>query len=209
MVRSSVAKRQHRLIQSQGCGVLIITALLLAGCSTSTSQSFNVVKDSAVESSYIATDANFAKYRNLLGKDMGIHFPTNAPHSEEEVQRIRQIFREAFLAELEGYEIVTEPGPETLIVEASLIDMRFGTSEDVPDLRGNLSSLAQPGQLLFLMELRDSRTDRVLGRAADSAGDPPQFYTPETNATDWESVELAAQRWAGLFRQFLDRNLAN
>lgn len=209
MVRSSITRRNRRLIQSRGRSVIIVAALVLAGCSTTTSQSFNVVKDSAVESSYIATDANFGKYRNLLGKDMGVHFPTNAPHSEEEVQRIRQIFREAFLAELDGYEIVTEPGPETLTVEPSLIDMRFGTAEDVPDLRGNLSSLAQPGQLLFLMELRDSKTDRVLGRAADSAGDPPQFSTPETNATDWDSVESAARRWAGLFRQFLDKNLAN
>jgi hypothetical protein len=33
------------------------------------------------------------------------------------------------------------------------------------------------------------------------------FATPETNATDWASVELAAERWAGLFRQFLDKNL--
>jgi len=209
MVMNSVAKRERRLFHSHGRGVFIITALVLAGCSTTTSQSFNVVKDSEVEKSYVATDANFGKYRNLLGKDMGIHFPTNAPQSEEDIQRIRKIFREAFLAELDGYEIVTEPGPETLTVEPTLIDMRFGTVEDIPDLRGNLSSLAQPGQLLFLMELRDSRTDRVLGRAADNAGDPPQFYTPETSATDWDSVESAAQRWAGLFRQFLDKNLGN
>jgi len=209
MVRNSAAKRERRLIHSHGRGVFIITALVLAGCSTTTSQSFNVVKDSAVEKSYVATDANFGKYRNLLGKDMGIHFPTNAPQSEEDIQRIRKIFREAFLAELDDYEIVSEPGPETLTVEPTLIDMRFGTVEDIPDLRGNLSSLAQPGQLLFLMELRDSRTDRVLGRAADNAGDPPQFYTPETSATDWDSVESAAQRWAGLFRQFLDKNLGN
>jgi len=209
MVMNSVAKRERRLFHSHGRGVFIITALVLAGCSTTTSQSFNVVKDSEVEKSYVATDANFGKYRNLLGKDMGIHFPTNAPQSEEDIQRIRKIFREAFLAELDGYEIVTEPGPETLTVEPTLIDMRFGTVEDIPDLRGNLSSLAQPGQLLFLMELRDSKTDRVLGRAADNAGDPPQFYTPETSATDWDSVASAAQRWAGLFRQFLDKNLAN
>jgi len=188
---------------------LILASFMLAGCSsTSTTQSFKVVKDSAVESSYIATDADFSKYRRLLGKDMGIHFPTNAPHSDEEVARIRKIFRAAFLAELDGYEIVTEPGPDVLVVVPSLIDMRFGTAADVPDLRGNLSSLAQPGQLLFLMELRDSETDRVLGRAADSSGEPPQFATPETNATDWDSVAAAAERWAGLFRQFLDKNLS-
>lgn len=200
---------RRRSAWQPGLGALILASFMLAGCSsTSTTQSFKVVKDSAVESSYIATDADFSKYRRLLGKDMGIHFPTNAPHSDEEVARIRTIFRAAFLAELDGYEIVTEPGPDVLVVVPSLIDMRFGTAADVPDLRGNLSSLAQPGQLLFLMELRDSETDRVLGRAADSSGNPPQFATPETNETDWDSVSAAAERWAGLFRQFLDKNLS-
>jgi len=207
MISCHVTKRKHRSIRGFWLGAIILAGFIFAGCGTTTTQSFNVVKDSAVESSYIATDADFSKYRSLLGKDMGIHFPTNAPHSEEEVLRIRQIFRTAFLSELEGYEIVTEPGPATLTVEPSLIDMRFGTAADVPDLRGNLSSLAQPGRLLFLMELRDSETDRVLGRAADSSAKPPRFATPESNATDWDSVETAARRWAELFRQFLDKNL--
>ena len=207
MTRCSMEMWRHRLARRISLGTVVLTCFIFVGCSTTTSQSFRVVKDSAVQSSYIATDADFSKYSQLLGKDMGIHFPTSIPHSEEEIDRIRQIFRTAFFAELEGYAIVTEPGPETLTVEASLIDMRFGSETDVPKLRGDLSSLAQPGQLLFLMELRDSETDRVLGRAADSAGEPPMFATPETNATDWVSVQLAAERWAGLFRQFLDKNL--
>jgi hypothetical protein len=209
MIRRSMEMWRHRSTRRIRLGTFFLTIFIFVGCSTTTSQSFRVVKDSEVESSYIATDADFGKYRQLLGKDMGIHFPTSTPHSEEEIDRIRQIFRTAFFAELEGYAIVTEPGPNTLTVEASLIDMRFGTTSDVPKLRGDLSSLAKPGQLLFLMELRDSETDRVLGRAADSAGTPPMFATPETNATDWASVESAAERWAGLFRQFLDKNLSN
>ncbi len=207
MTRCSVEMWRHRLNRCISLGTVFLTSFIIVGCSTTTSQSFRVVKDSEVESSYIATDADFSKYSQLLGKDMGIHFPTSMPHGEEEIDRIRKIFRTAFFAELEGYAIVTEPGPNTLVVEASLIDMRFGTASDVPKLRRDMSSLAQPGQLLFLMELRDSQTDRVLGRAADSAGTPPMFATPETNATDWASVESAAERWAGLFRKFLDKNL--
>ena len=208
MIRRSMEMWRYSLSRSIVLGAFLLTSCLFVGCSTTTSQSFRVVKDSEVESSYIATDADFSKYRQLLGKDMGIHFPTNTPHSEEEILRIRQIFRTAFFAALEGYAIVTEPGPDTLTVEASLIDMRFGSAADVPKLRRDMSSLAQPGQLLFLMELRDSQTDRVLGRAADTAGTPPMFATPETNATDWATVESAAERWAGLFRQFLDQNLS-
>ena len=179
----------------------------LAGCVTETkTQNFKVVKDSKVQVSYIATDADFGKYRRLLGQDMGIFFPDGAPLSEEDLQKIRKIFRDAFLGQLEGYDIVTEPGPDVLSVQASLIDMRSGTIEDVPNMRAGLGDLGQPGELVFLMELKDSQSDYVLGRAADSAL-APSIATGGGRNTDWPAVESAAAHWATLFRQFLDQNL--
>ncbi len=186
--------------------VIALANLIFSACVTTTTQSFRVVKNSEVESGYIATDADFGKYNRLLGKDMGIFFPSGAPLSEEEIQRIRQIFRTAFLAELQHYTIVTEPGPGVLTVEASLIDMRSGTYADVPNMRSDLGELGQPGELVFLMELRDSESAYVLGRAADSA-ETPSIATGDGRDTDWAGVEAAAQRWAFLFRRFLDRNL--
>ena len=59
---------------------------------------------------------------------------------------------------------------------------------------------------MFLMELKDSQTGEVLGRAADSAA-TPVFATGPNPETDWPTVERAAARWAGLFRTFLDENL--
>jgi hypothetical protein len=56
------------------------------------------------------------------------------------------------------------------------------------------------------MELKDSQTGDVLARAADSA-ETPAFATAAGTETDWASVEQAAQRWARLFREFLDRNM--
>jgi hypothetical protein len=56
------------------------------------------------------------------------------------------------------------------------------------------------------MELKDSVSGKVLARAADSASAPAFSSTAEA-ATDWNSVESAADRWAQLFRQFLDNNL--
>jgi hypothetical protein len=83
-----------------------------------------VRKNSAVESAQISTDADFSKYNSLLAEDMGIFFPQNAQSSDEDTQRIRQIFRAAFIAELQGYDIVQQPGPRTMAVQASLIDLR-------------------------------------------------------------------------------------
>jgi hypothetical protein len=56
------------------------------------------------------------------------------------------------------------------------------------------------------MELRDSETKRVLGRAADSAA-IPTFASDDGTATDWGGVAAAAENWAALFRGFLDKNL--
>jgi hypothetical protein len=122
------------------------------------------------------------------------------------LQRIRQIFRDAFLGELEGYEIVENTGPQVMTVQASLIDLREADLGDVPDMRPGLGAVARPGVLVFTMEMRDSTTDRVLARAADSTSNP-KIGTGGGRSTDWNDVQTAAQFWASLFRQFLDQNL--
>ena len=75
-------------------------------------------------------------------------------------------------------------------------------------MRSEIRDMAQPGTILFLMEMRDSETNRVLARAADSAK-APTFATEAGMETDWASIEDAAQHWAALFRTFLDENLAH
>ena len=95
-----------------------------------------------------------------------------------------------------------------MAVEASLIDMRNATYDQIPHLRRNVRDMAKPGTILFLMEMRDSESDRVLARAADSAK-APTFSNADEIETDWASIEDAAQHWATLFRTFLDENFAN
>jgi hypothetical protein len=180
--------------------------LVGAACTTTTTQSFNVNKNAQVEAAYTAADADFSKYDRLFAQDMGIFFPTSAAPSVEDQARTRQIFREAFIAELSGYEIVREAAPGALEVQATLIDYRNASGADVPGVRRELRDIARPGALMFLMEMKDSESGQTLARAADSAS-APAFSTSPNIETDWEAVELAAKRWAGLFRQFLDNNL--
>ena len=66
--------------------------LALAACSTTTTQSFRVAESSNVEVAFIATDADFSKYHQLLAKDMGIFFPQNVKMSDEDLARLRQTF---------------------------------------------------------------------------------------------------------------------
>lgn len=183
------------------------TALLCcAACSTTEVQSFNVPKARSVESAQIAVDADFSKYDRLLAQDMGIYYSPKANVSQEDIARLRKAFQDAFADELQGYTIVKKPGPSTMTVEASLIDLRSTSGADLPTLRRDIQQVAKSGSLVFLMEMKDSVTGRVLARAADSAK-APALATSEGVETDWQAVDDAARHWAGLFRQFLDDNL--
>jgi hypothetical protein len=186
---------------------ILASSLLFTGCATVETQSFVVNKASTVQSAQIAANADFSKYDRLLAEEMGIFFPQNSPSTDEDVQRIRQIFRTAFIAELQGYDIVQQTGPTTMAVQASLIDLRNNTGAPIPGMRREIRDVATPGSLVFLMEMKDSRSNAVLARAADSAK-APAFASSEALETDWSSVEEAAQHWAALFRKFLDENLA-
>ena len=196
--------RQHTCSRA---ALSVIGALLFAaGCTTTTTQSFNVGKNTEVEASYIAVDADFSRYDRIFARDMGIYFPSDAAPSLEDQQRTRQIFQEAFIKELAGYIIVREAEPTALEVQATLIDYRNAAGAQLPQVRRELADIARPGALLFLMELKDPASGKILARAADSAS-APSFSTSADAKTDWESVEAAAARWAGLFRRFVDQNL--
>jgi hypothetical protein len=186
--------------------LLASSALLVAACTTVETQSFRVNPDSSVESAQVATDADFSRYDRLHAVDMGVFFPQGAETQPEDVERIRNTFRNAFLAKLEGYDIVTEPGPGAMTVQATLIDFRAAEYSDTMSVRSELRSIAAPGKIVFLMEMRDSVDNRILARAADSAK-TPTIADESGETTDWTSIEEAAAHWAELFRRFLDENL--
>jgi hypothetical protein len=183
-----------------------LIALIITACSTTVSQEFRRTENSVVEASFVATDADFGKYRRLTAADMGIFFPQNSAIPDADTQRIRSIFRQSFLDELSAYEIVDKPGRDVMMVEASLIDLRLAAFADVPNLRPEIRSVARPGSLVFLMEMKDSETGRVLARAADSTLNP-NIGSDDLSESEWDEVELAAAHWATLFRRFLDQNL--
>ena len=193
-------------IRRTGAIALAVTSLLFIGCTTVTTQSFRINKNSNVESSQIAVGADFGKYDRLTAEGMGIFFPEDSAPSKEDQQRTRQIFRTAFLDELQGYRIVESKGPTTLEIRPTLIDYRKSSGGDAQYVRRDLRDIANPGSLVFLMELVDSESGEVLARAADSAS-VPTFNIGDSTITDWDAVQSAAERWAKLFRNFLDENL--
>jgi hypothetical protein len=187
---------------------LVAGTVLAVGCTTVETQSFVKAQGGRVESAQIAVGEDFSKYDRLQAADMGIFFPAGTEMAPEDLQRMRQTFRDAFVAELEGYSVSREPGPTTMRVEASLIDLRgpAGAGSALNSMRRDIRDLATTGSLVFLMEMKDSETDQILARAADSARAPALGRGPDAE-TDWQAVDEAAAHWAALFREFLDQNL--
>ena len=193
-----------KILVRTGVPALALVSLQFAGCATVETQSFKVGTGGNVESAQIAAD--FSRYDRLQAEEMGIFFPAGVAMRAADLQKLRQTFRDAFLTELAGYEISRQAGPTTMQVQASLIDLRGAAGADVSSLRRDIRDIATAGSLVFLMEMRDSESGRVLARAADSAR-APAFGTSQDSETDWQAVDEAAAHWAQLFRQFLDANL--
>lgn len=187
--------------------VLLALALCVLGaCSTTTYESYRPVKNANVDIAYVAATADFSKYKRLMGDEMGIYFPTHISPSEQDLERVRTAFREAFLAQLTDYEIVDEPAKDVLKVSASLVDLRNTAADRLPQLSNNINEILQPGKLTFVIELGDSMTGNALLRAADTEKSP-QIDLPEDGSAETAEIRAAAEHWANLLRNFLDKNL--
>ena len=188
-------------------GVLSGCIFLLSACATTTIvEPFYRPGNALVEHSYVSPTADFSLYTKLLAEPLEIYYPDNAPEPDEaDLERLRAIFRDAFLPKLEGYEIVQEPGPDVLRVRGQIIDLKLTGAVGTFEPSGRLQYLVTKGQLTFLMEIGDSLNDRVLARAGETEDGSSTSLSGEE--AGWDEVEAAAERWSALFRTWLDANL--
>ncbi len=178
----------------------------IAACSTTTYESYRPVRNANVDIAYVGASADFSKYRRLKIEEMGIFYPTHAAPSEQDLARVRAAFRKAFLAEIADYDIVDKAAADVMTVTASLVDLRNTAADRLPNISNDINEILKPGRLTFVIEMRDSRSDSVLLRAADTEKSPA-IDLPEVGEVNTAEVDAAARHWAELFRAFLDKNL--
>lgn len=196
--------------------VLAGLSFFAVSCTTTEVQTYERVPNSRAAQAYIKPGVSFKRYRSLYPQRLEIYYPKGATEpTAEELERIRAIFRTAFLAALDGkYEIANRPAADALGVRASLVYFTDDASAVDLQLGGKLRNLILNGQLTFFMELSDSLTGDVLARAADpdqpgAAGLDVGAASDASASATWPRVQAAAARWAGMFRAFLDDNLAD
>ena len=184
--------------------VSLVAMILATACTTVTYQSYRPVQNPNVDILYVGDGADFSRYGKLWLLDMGIYFPTNARPDDVDLDRVRQAFRGAFTDRVRQYDLVRRAGADVLKVQGSLVDLRAADANHIPDLGADLNRILAPGKLTFLIEMRDSTTNRLLLRAADTEKSPVIDVPPGGSA---DEVYAAAEHWAVLFSNFLERNL--
>lgn len=129
----------------------------------------------------------------------------------EQKARFEELMGDAFIAEMEkgeNFEIVTEPGPDVLLITGGLLDV---VSYIPPDIvgRGNIY-LSRVGEATLVLEMRDSVTGAILVRAIDrrAAEDAAGYGSQSNRVTNASEFRRVASAWARILRDSLDRFMA-
>lgn len=101
---------------------------------------------------------------------------------------LTKIFPERFTQE--GYQVVTEPGPDVLRLGVAIVNLEVNAPER--DIPGRSSTFAvDAGEATFAIEARDSLTGQLLGRGVDrrEAGEGPTYRRNySSNLADFEAL---------------------
>jgi hypothetical protein len=132
------------------------------------------------------------------------------PVSQENQQKFKDVMKEEFvkeLSKLKRYEIVDKPGPDVLTLVGAVIDVVSNVPPDIDSAsfagRGGVF-MTSVGDATLIIELRDSESNEVLGRAADRRAAESPFAFEVNNVTAWTQVHILAQAWASTLRKRLE-----
>jgi hypothetical protein len=181
------------------------------------------VDKSVMDMAWVKADLDLRPYKKLMLKGAEIQYrrvdnegkryrpggddDTEFPISEEGKAMLTQIVQEQFREELgksKRFELVNEPGPHTLMLFGTLVDVL----SRVPPLNqpGRYDVyLSSVGEATLVFELRDAATNEVLARAADRrAAERVGVGIKASSVTTWSEVRNLAQSWAIQLRKRLD-----
>ena len=227
--------RDTRLAAGRSIAGLTILALGLAGCAASTPtidtspeaevtfDGLHEVKGGSADQTWARPGADISQYSKIMLQGAGIEYrpggvkgrswgatSRGGPYevTAEQKERFRALVGEKFLEELsksEHFTIVSEPGPDVLLIRGALLDVVSWVPPE-PIGRGEIF-ISEVGEATLVLELRDSITEAVLARAVDrraiDSGGMGNLSSsnPVTNQAD---VARVVRSWARKLRERLD-----
>lgn len=212
-----------------------VAAITIAGCATPpptvdtsaeaemTFDGLFPVKDSRADQAWARPDVDLTQYSKVMLQSIGIEYrpggesgrtlssrSSGGPYevTEEQKDRFEELMRETFLDELgksEHFTIVSEPGPDVLLVRGGLLDVVSYVPPDPVGVRSDIY-LSRVGEATIVIELRDSITEAILARAVDrrAAEQMSGAWQASNRVTNATEVRRMARTWARLLRERLD-----
>jgi len=167
-----------------------------------------LIKSKRFDAVYLAPDADFSGYRKVMLDPTEVAFRKNwlrdynstvtglsgrlsQKEADEILVRVRKGFEEIFrTAHVDaGEQVVTEAGPDVLRVRTAVVNL-YATSPVEPEGRG-YNFAREAGGATLIIEVRDSTSGALLGRAVDGklAGDTGTYLrTDVSNRWDFRNL---------------------
>ena len=179
------------------------------------------VEESSAAMAYIDPDVDFSVFKRVAILEPFVAFRSNWQRdqnrsrsrnvSNRDMERIKQdvatLFERVFTERLEaaGYEVVDVAGDDVLVLRPAIIDLDV-TAPDTRTAGRSRTFTASTGAATLYVQLFDSVTGEILGRAADrravrSAGGMISWSNSVTNMAD---ARRMVGQWADQLVAFLD-----
>jgi hypothetical protein len=206
--------------------VAALAAVVMAGCATTQrgpAEWDGLVRqpNTRVDAVFLKPDAEIPSYANIILAPATVQFARNWDPNRggRSVSRrldtadivaikdnLATMFGEIFREELAagGYQVVTEPGPDTLLVVPAIVDL-YITAPDTMSAGRSRTYTANSGRMTLVLELRDSVTGETLARIVDGqSGRNVGMMTITNRATNTADARRAIRTWAQALRNGLD-----
>jgi hypothetical protein len=181
------------------------------------------VDDAEVAVAYIDPEADFSVFKRVMILDTFVSFRSGWQRdqrrgtrrtriSSRDMDRIKtrvsELFNSVFIDTLEaddGFEIVSEPDYDVLLVRAAIIDLDVTVPDTSSPGRSRTYS-ADSGAATLYIELFDSVSGQIIGRALDRQGarNPGSMMRWTNRASNTADARRVFRGWANTFRGFLE-----
>lgn len=175
-----------------------------------------------VDAAWARTDIDLHRYNKIILEEAGIQYRLAGNTagtqqerkvadelilSKEQKQQLKAVVSNAFNQELQRskkFTLVSEPGPNTLLIRGGLLDVVAKKPAATRD-SGTLVYVSEIGEASLVLEIFDSQSGTILARAIDHgvAGRPNAVSLGNT-LTTWIEVEKVAKQWARTLRTHLE-----
>ena len=210
-----------------------VIMLAVAACSGSSlmADKFPPVTDDGLEridskrldAVYWAEGASLAPYKKIMIADVNVAFRKNWQRDQnssrsrvnavdtQEMDRIRATladsFRDVFTKELQengDYAIVDLAGPDVLLLQPEIVNLDVSAPDVMAPVSNQVFTMSA-GEMTLRMDLVDSSTNALIGRAIDRKRSRQTMPLELTNrVTNRAEAERMMRRWAGTLRNSLD-----